>query len=328
MNLIIPMAGKGTRLRPQTLVTPKPLIEIAGKTIVQRIVELIIEKTSRKIEKISFIIESKDVDIENQLALICRSQQVSHSVFYQGKPRGTAHAIYCAKENLKGPSLIVFADTLFEADFNFSTESDGCVFVKHVENPRAYGVVKKNNLGHIEAFIEKPTTDISNLAIVGMYYFKEGVVLTNAIQHILKNNLIDKGEYQITTALENLKNQGIVFITEEIKKWFDFGNPQNLLNSHHQILAREKPKIKEFNNVKIIPPCYIGEGVRLEASVIGPNVSIGQGAKISSCNIKNTIIQSNSNINGAELENSIIGKHVEYSSGSKEVNIGDYSTFK
>ena len=206
MNLIIPMAGKGTRLRPQTLATPKPLIEIAGKTIIQRILEIVL-KGDKKIQKIAFVIEHPDNNIEEVLRLIAQKNNIQPYIFYQHQPKGTAHAIYCAEKILKGPTLIIFADTLFEADLSFSTEYEASICVHEVKNPNAYGVVKINQEGYITDFIEKPTTNISNLAIVGIYYFNRGEILAKELKIVLNNNIIVNGEYQITSALENLKNK-------------------------------------------------------------------------------------------------------------------------
>jgi len=329
MNLIIPMAGRGTRLLPQTLITPKPLIEIAGRTIIQRIVDIVSKKSNNKIENIGFIIQKQDVKVEEMLNLIGSQNNINVNIFYQKEALGTAHAIYCAKKILFGPVLIVFADTLFDAKLIIPEMTDGCVFVKEVENPSAYGVVKLNQSGEIIEFIEKPKEPISNLAIVGIYYFKNGTLLADEIKYILDKNIMINGEYQITTILENLKNKNLVFIPYKIEKWFDFGTPLNLLNSHTEILKKETPVIR--NQVKdstIIDPCYIADDAQIIDSIIGPNVSVGSGTIIKSSNIKNTIIQSNSKIEGATFNHSIIGNNVEYNQDFKSVNIGDYTTFK
>ncbi len=322
------MAGKGTRLRPQTLTTPKPLIEIAGKTIVQRIVDLVRQDSDNKIKIIGFIIEKKSEKTEEMLFLIGKKNNINVKVFYQEKALGTAHAIYCAKSILSGPTLIVFADTLFETNLKLPQNVDGCIFVKEVENPSAYGVVKLNKEGEIKEFIEKPTILISNLAIVGIYYFKDGKILATEIKNILEKNIKIHGEYQITTVLENLKNKNLKLLPHKITKWFDFGNPVNLLNSHKEILKKASKITKKFKNTLIIEPCYIAEDVQIVDSKIGPNVSIGSGTIIESCNLENTIIQSNSKIKGARLKESIIGNNVEYNDGFKSVNIGDYTTLK
>lgn len=328
MNLIIPMAGKGTRLRPQTLITPKPLINIAGSILVQRIVDVILKKSTQSINEIGFIIEKKDKKIEQILKNVASHFNVSYQVFYQGDPEGTAHAIYAAKNLLNGPTLIVFSDTLFDSDLDFSNKVDGCIFVKEVDNPSSYGVVKTNNKGHIVEFVEKPKKPVSNMAIVGVYYFKEAKDLLKEIKHILNNKIRIKGEYQLTTALENLKNKNNVFTPHKIKSWLDFGTPKNLLQSHAEILKKESYELKKFPNTTINPPCYIASGAKIENSIIGPNVSIGEGTVVIDSKIKNTIIQSYSKIKSAELNMSLIGSFVEYDKKHQQVNIGDYSKLK
>ena len=202
------------------------------------------------------------------------------------------------------------------------------MFVKEVENPSAYGVVKLNKRGEIKEFVEKPSSLISNLAIVGIYYFKNGKILAEEIKSILEKQIMIQGEYQITTALENLKNKNLVFLPHKIEKWFDFGSPSNLLNSHKEILKKAKKVNKKFEKTIIINPCYIAEDVQIVNSKIGPNVSIGAGTTIESSNLKNTIIQSNCKIKGAKLQESIIGNNVEYNNNFNRVNIGDYTTLK
>ncbi len=322
------MAGQGTRLRPQTLTTPKPLIKIAGKTIIERIINVLVKKSPKKIKNIGFIIQQPDPKIEKVLNRVGSQHNISTSIFYQHESKGTAHAIYCAKELLNKETLIVFADTLFETELIFPNNIDGCVFVKEVEDPRSYGVIKLDSNGSITEFIEKPKDNISNLAIVGIYYFKNGNLLSEEIKKVLKQNIKIKGEYQITTVLENLKNKKFIFKPHHISDWYDFGNVKNLLDSHKEILKLENPAFNEFKNTQIVPPCYIGEGVEIEDSIIGPNVSVGSGTKVKKSKITNSIIQSQSNICGAELIDSIIGNQVYYNGNFKSINIGDYSTLK
>jgi glucose-1-phosphate thymidylyltransferase len=327
MNLIIPMAGRGTRLRPQTLTTPKPLIEVAGKTILQRIIDIALNGQTNNIENIGFIIQDKDPEVEILLKSIGQKNKINISIFYQSEAKGTADAIFCAKELLCGSCLIVFADTLFDANLKFDKTCEAAIFVQEVEDPSAYGVIKCNKDNIVQEFIEKPTNFISNLAIIGVYYFKSGLELSNELKSILDNNILDKGEYQITTALENLKNKGMQFMAHKTSDWLDFGSPQNLLDSHKFILNKEQPSInsKRYKNTTIHPPCKIAKGVIIENSVIGPHVSIAKGSTVKSSVIKNTIIQSSSKVYNSNLNNSIIGKNVVFNQNFQSVNIGDYS---
>lgn len=322
------MAGKGTRLRPHTLSTPKPLIEIAGKTIIERIVEIVLSSSSNKIENIGFVIEQKNEETEKMLRDIGNRTKTKTQVFYQHEPKGTAHAIYCARKLLTAQTLIIFADTLFDAELKFTKDSDSCVFVKEVDDPSSYGVVTLAKNGQIKEFVEKPETNISNLAIVGIYYFKNGTILKKELKTILEKKIMIKGEYQITTALENLKNKSHKFVSRKIKQWFDFGTPINLLNSHSKILTKQETKFPKFKNTQIYPPCYISNNVQITNSIIGPNVSIGSGTTIDSSKIKNTIIQRNTKIIGANFDESIIGSNVEYNKNHRSVNIGDYTNLK
>ena len=327
------MAGRGTRLRPQTLTTPKPLINIAGKTIIERILNVIINNSKKKINNIGFIIEGENPPIEERLHALSKSKNISPHTFFQDTPKGTAHAIYCARKILKGPTLIVFADTLFDTSLVFPDLSDGCVFVQEVVDPSSYGVVMVGKNGQITDFVEKPSKNISNLAMVGIYYFKEGGILLKEIKNILDNNIMIKGEYQITTALENLKKQRFIFTPHKIKSWYDFGTPENLLNSHAEILKKDSKKKdskknKKLTNTTIIQPCHIDKSAIISNSTIGPLVSVGPGSKIKNSKIKNSIIQNDTMIDGAQIQESIIGSHVEYNKNFKQVNIGDYSTFK
>ena len=211
MRIIIPMAGRGSRLRPHTLTTPKPLICVAGKPIVQRLVEDIVEVCEKKVEEIAFIIGDFGKEAEETLIKIGKKLKTDIKIYYQQDPLGTAHAILCAKESLKGNCVVAFADTLFKADFKLDTNKDGIIWVSQIEDPSSFGVVKLNQENNITDFIEKPEKFISDLAIIGVYYFNDGANLKKELQYLIDNNIKEKGEFQLTNALENMKKKGVVF---------------------------------------------------------------------------------------------------------------------
>jgi len=186
MQIIIPMAGKGKRMRPHTLTTAKPLIPVAGKPIVQRLVEDITKVCGQKVNEIAFVIGPDfGAEVEQHLIQVAESQGAKGTIYYQEKALGTAHAIMCAKDAIKGKTVVAFADTLFKADFVMDTEKEGVIWVQKIDDPSQFGVVKLNPQGVITDFVEKPTEFVSDLAIIGIYYFKDGDYLKNELQYLL-----------------------------------------------------------------------------------------------------------------------------------------------
>lgn len=330
MNIIIPMAGRGTRLRPHTLTVPKPLLPIAGKPIVQRLVEDIAAVCDEKIDEVAFIIGDFGDEVPGELMKIAESVGAKGKVFTQDQALGTAHAVLCAKEALKGEVIVGFADTLFKADFALDRSTDGTIWVHKVADPKAFGVVKLNDSGHITDFVEKPQEFVSDLAIIGIYYFKDGENLRNELQYLIDNNIMEKGEYQITNALENMKQKGLKFVPGAVEEWMDCGNKNATVNTNTRILELKKSeftiKPEQYNGgTEIIEPCYIGENVKIEGSKIGPYVSIGDNTIIKNCVIDKTIIQSNSELVNVDCTNSMIGNFVKLDGKSRELSLGDYS---
>jgi glucose-1-phosphate thymidylyltransferase len=247
MQIIIPMAGKGKRMRPHTLTTAKPLIPLGGKPIVQRLVEDITKVCGEKVSEIAFVVgRDFGVDIEQNLIKIAESQGAKGSIYYQDKALGTAHAIMCAKEAIKGKTIIAFADTLFKADFVMDTEKEGVIWVQKIKDPSQFGVVKINEEGVITDFIEKPSLFVSDLAIIGIYYFKNGENLKNELQYLLDNQITEKGEYQLTNALENMKNKGLKFMPGQVSEWLDCGNKNAAVYTNQRVLEfdKNKPELK------------------------------------------------------------------------------------
>jgi len=335
MKIIVPMAGIGSRLRPHTLTIPKPLTLIAGKPIVQRLVEDIVKVVDQKVEEIAFVIgPSFPKDTEEKLMAIAHSLGAVGKVSVQEVALGTAHAIQCAKDSLEGPCVVAFADTLFKADFTLDGETDGAIWVKQVEEPSAYGVVKLQD-GLITDFVEKPDEFISDLAIIGIYYFKNGAILREEIQYLLDHDIKDKGEYQLTNALEHMKQKGLKFVPGQVNEWMDCGNKEITIDTNSKILQfalKEHENLISKNisleNSKVIEPCYIGDNVTLKNTTIGPNVSLGDDSVVENSHITNSLIQTNTTIKNANLNEAMIGNHAYFDGNFSSISIGDYSILK
>ena len=324
------MAGRGSRLRPHTLTTPKPLLPVGGKPIVQRLVEDIVGICKKQVDEIAYIIGDFGKEIEDQLIKIAKDLGSKGTIYYQKEPLGTAHAILCAQESLKGNCVIAFADTLFKADFNLDSTKDGIIWVSQIEDPSSFGVVKVDQKNIITDFVEKPEVFVSDLAIIGIYYFKDGDYLKKELQYLLDNNIKDKGEYQLTNALENMKNKGINFSTGKVIEWLDCGNKNATVYTNQRILkfsGNQVDKLTNIDNSEIIEPCFIAENVMIKNSKIGPYVAIQKNTIIENSNISNSIIQSNTHIKDGHLVNSMIGSNVIYKSNKtkQNISIGDYT---
>ncbi len=332
MKIIIPMAGMGKRMRPHTLTTPKPLIPIAGKPMVQRIVEDITKVCDEKVDEIAFVVGHFGKDAENNLIKVAESLGAKGKIFYQDEPLGTAHAIMCAKECITGKVVVAFADTLFKADFKMDSTQEGIIWVQKVEDPKPFGVVKIDANNIITDFVEKPQEFVSDLAIIGIYYFKDGDYLRTELQYLLDNDIKEKGEYQLTNALENMKAKGTKFSPGKVTEWLDCGNKDATVYTNSRILEFNKDKARTTvftnKNSKIIEPCYIADGVQLIDSVVGPHASVGENTIIENSVVKNCIIQTNSKIKNADLSNSMIGNYAEYTGKSNDASISDYSTIR
>ena len=335
MKIIVPMAGMGKRMRPHTLTVPKPLIPIAGKPIVQRLVEDIAKVCGAPVEEVAFIIgPAFGAAVEKQLLAIAESVGAKGSISYQDEPLGTAHAILCAQHALEGPVVVAFADTLFKADFTLDTSADGTIWVQRVADPKPFGVVKLDAAGHITEFVEKPETFVSDLAIIGIYYFKDGAYLRRELQYLLDNDIKDKGEYQLTNARENMKNKGTTFIPGRISEWLDCGNKDATVFTNQRYLTylheRDAAGLVDASAVLedavLIPPVYLGPGAVVRRSVIGPHVSVGEKSVIEDSVVSNSIIQTNTKISSANVANSLLGSFVQLTGRPADLSVGDYTT--
>lgn len=334
MNIIIPMAGMGKRMRPHTLTTAKPLIPVAGKPVVQRLVEDITKVCGEKVNEIAFVINPAfGKQVEEDLKKIAKGQGAQASIWYQENALGTAHAIMCAEKAISGKTIVAFADTLFKADFQMDTHQEGVIWVQKIEDPSQFGVVKINADNVITDFVEKPKDFVSDLAIIGIYYFKDGENLKSELKYLLDNNIMEKGEFQLTNALENMKRKGMKFFPGKVTEWLDCGNKDATVYTNQRVLEFEKglPSLRASSaliiNSTIIEPCYIGEGTKIINSVVGPHVSVGGDSNVENSVIRNSIIQNNSKVISANIVNSMIGNHAEIRGRALDLSVGDFNTY-
>lgn len=333
MKIIVPMAGRGSRLRPHTLTVPKPLIPIAGKPIVHRLVEDIAKVLNQKIEEVAFIIhESFGKEVEKDLIAIAEKMGSKGTIYYQNEALGTGHAIMCAKDSLSGPAVIAYADTLIRANFDLDTSADSVIWVKQVDQPEAFGVINLNEANEIVELVEKPKDFVSDLAVIGIYYFRDVAVLKDELQLVIDNNIIHGGEYQINDGIKQMMAKGMKFVPGQVDEWMDCGNKDVTVETNGRMLGflqAEGEKLVAENvileNAQIIPPCYIGQNVAIKNATVGPNVSLGDGCLVENSHVQDSLIQNHSTIRNAKLKDSMMGSHATFDGNFTSISIGDYS---
>lgn len=338
MKIIVPMAGLGSRLRPHTLTVPKPLIPVAGKPIVHRLVEDIVGVLNEEIDEIAFILGDPAFFGEKVVASLtnlANNLGAKATIYRQLEPKGTGHAIMCAKDSLSGPAVIAYADTLIRADFDLDKAADAVIWTKKVENPEAYGVVNLNEKNEIIELVEKPKEFVSDQAVIGIYYFKDVSQLKKELQYVLDNNVIHGGEYQINDGIKRMMANGKIFKTGTVDEWMDCGNKEVTVETNQKMLgflleARETLIAENvlLENSKIIEPSFVGKNVLLKNSTVGPYASVGEGTVIEDSTVQNSIIQTHSKIRNANLNNAMIGNYATFDGNFTNVSIGDYSELK
>ncbi len=328
------MAGRGSRLRPHTLSVPKPLVPVAGAPIVHQLVSDIARVLPEPVTEIAYVLGDPAYfgdEVVASLTELSKSLGAKTSIYRQNSPLGTGHAVMCAAPSLYGPAVIAYADTLIRTDLVLDPKADSVIWVNKVTNPEQFGVVQLDKSGAISALVEKPKEFVSDLAVIGVYYFKEIGDLKTALQSVLDDNLTHGGEYQINDGILRMMKEGKRFVPGEVAAWMDCGNPKVILETNTQMLDFLTSEGKQLvgtvtlENSSIIPPCHIADGVTLINSTVGPHVSIGEGTIIVNSTIEKSIIQTNSSLKNASLKNSIIGNHVRFNGEYSRVSIGDYS---
>jgi glucose-1-phosphate thymidylyltransferase len=306
---------------------------VAGKPIVQHLVEDLAGMIEGKPDTIVFVTGRFGEESENLLLKVAENLGATGKIAYQDEALGTAHAIWCAKEALQGPCIVAFADTLFKADFELDPAKDGVLFVRQIDDPSSFGVVKLNDDGNITDFVEKPETFVSDLAMIGIYYFKKGEDLAREIEYLIENDIRKGGEYQLPDALRRLTESGHKIGTGKVDEWMDCGNPAVTIHTNERVLALKYPDSEvhpdaQIKNSVIINPCFIGEGVVLSNSVVGPSVSIGSGTEISESRIERSIIQRGSTIDHGNIKDSMVGNEVKIRLEPQRLSAGDFTVIE
>lgn len=333
MNIIIPMAGMGKRLRPHTLTVPKPLLPIAGKPIVQRLVEDIAVVCNQAVDEIAFVVGEFGQEIEQRLLAIAGSVGARGRICYQREALGTAHAVLCAADSLHGNVVVAYADTLFRAGFRLDVSQEAIVWVQQVPDPSAFGVVSLGEAGEITGFVEKPQTFVSDLAIIGIYYFRDGAALKRELEFLIDNNIQVKGEYYLTDAIENLRRKGTKFVPGRVEEWLDCGNKAATVETNQRYLEfiRDTDLVatsaKLVNSV-LIPPVFVGENAVVENTVLGPHVSVGAGTHVSDSVLRNCIVQEHTTLRHVNLANSMVGNFAQVHGRPVDLSVGDYNVIQ
>ena len=336
MKIIVPMAGRGSRLRPHSLTVPKPLIPVAGQPIVHRLVKDIAKVLKQPIEEIAFVLGDPAFfgdEVVESLTELAEGLGAKASIYRQDQPLGTGHAIMSAKPSLSGPAVIAYADTLIRAEFDLDPTADSVIWTKRVANPEAYGVVKLGANHNIVELVEKPESFVSDQAVIGIYYFKDVAVLKEKLQEVLDENIMNGGEYQINDGIKRMMADGRIFKTGTVDEWMDCGNKTVTLETNARMLGflaadKEEQLIDAsvvLDNATVIEPCFIGKGTVLRNTTVGPHVSIGKDCVIENSTVKNSLIQNQTTIKNANLEEAMIGNHVKYNGEFTRISIGDYT---
>ena len=329
MKLIVPMAGRGTRVRPHSHVTPKPLLSVRGRSIVERIVDTFSQVLPEPPDDGVFVLGPDfGGGIRDQLAELCDERGITPHFPVQEDALGTAHAVGCAEEHLHGEGVVVFADTLFELTREVTLgDADVVAFVREVDDPRRFGIAVRDG-ETVTKLVEKPDDPVSNEALIGIYYIRELAKIEEGIDYLIENDLKGAGgEYQLTDALDHRLQEGDVFTTANVEAWMDCGTIPALLNTTGRVLERESDDLHQgtVEDSVVHDPVYIGPDATVENAVVGPYVSIEEGATVSDSVMRNSIVFAEGRVVNAVLTDSIVGRHAVANGQVQSVNIGDHS---
>ena len=326
MKVIIPLAGKGTRLRPHTHITPKPMLKIAGKPVIDYVMDDL--ERLGNVEQVIYITGH----LKDKVEAYARATYKSDAVFIEQKVQdGTAGAVALARPYVDQPVFIIFVDTIFDADLSIvkRSDADGIIWVKTVEDYQRFGVVVTDDDGNMTKIVEKPSTPISKRANIGLYYIKNWKLLYEGIDHVLTQPK-NKGEFYLTDAFQYMIDHGAKIQVVDVEGWYDAGEQKTLLETNQTILERGSARRPASvpAGVTIIDPVYVEDDVTLASSTIGPNVSISRGSRIEGSTLSDTIIGTGTTVTNSTLTGSIIGDAAVVDGARGHLNVSDHSVVK
>ena len=323
MKVIIPLAGKGTRLRPHTHTKAKPLMHVAGKPVLAHILDQL-KKQIPDIEEVIFITGYLGEQIKGYVE---KNYDFRARFVEQKELKGQAHAVKLAEKYVDSDILIWFVDTISDADLNLINKlgEDGIVFVKEIDDPRRFGIVITDKNGIVTELEEKPEKPRSNLVNIGLYYVKDSKLMFECINYLIEKDMQKKGEYYLVDAFQLMIDKGTKFRAEKVLMWEDCGKPEALLKTNRYFLDHGCERNAKVNNSSLIKPVYIEDGVKIENSVIGPYVSVAKGVIIKNSIVRDSIINEHSLVEDAKLKSSVVGEYAIVKGSSKRLNVGDNS---
>jgi glucose-1-phosphate thymidylyltransferase len=326
MKVIIPLAGKGTRLRPHTHITPKPMLKIAGKPVIDYVMEDL--QRLGNVEQVIYITGH----LKDKVEEYARKKYPFDSVFIEQKVQdGTAGAVALAKPHVDQPVFIIFVDTIFDADLSVvnRSDADGIIWVKTVDDYQRFGVVVTDADGNMTKIVEKPTEPISKRANIGLYYIRNWKLLYEGIEHTLSQPK-NKGEFYLTDAFQYMIDQGAKIQVIDVEGWYDAGEQGTLLQTNRTMLEKGRAR-KPANvpaGVTIIDPVYIEDDVTLASSTIGPNVSVSTGSRVEGSTLRDTIVGAGTTVTNSTLASSMIGDGAVVEGVNGQMNVSDHSVVK
>jgi len=319
MQVVLPLAGYGKRMRPQTWSKPKPLVSVAGKPVLGHVLD-----TLEAASPDSYIIITGWLGEQVRDYMASEHPQLTARYVVQEELKGQAHAIYLAKEWLKGPTLIVFVDTLFAGNVrNLGSEGeDGIIWTKEVPDPRRFGIVVVED-GYIKRFVEKPSTTEHRQAIIGAYWVRDGEALIRATETLMASGRSLGGEYYLADALQAMVDEGARFVTRPVSLWEDCGTPEALLHTQRYLLDHGHHREVPVEDAVLVPPVHVADGAVIRRSVIGPYVSVGNGARVEDSVVRDSVIEAGATVSRQVLANSLVGRQAIVGGDVRSVNIGD-----